>query len=80
MSERSALLRWRPNARAPPRCEQWPPYFDHPFYALLPLLAVPAFWFYDYLAGFHNPPSYAMGPAQTKEASVACLLSVIFDL
>lgn len=29
---------------------QWPPYFDHPFYSILPILAVPAFLFYDALA------------------------------
>eukprot|EP00316_Scyphosphaera_apsteinii_P011598 CAMPEP_0119316294 /NCGR_PEP_ID=MMETSP1333-20130426/39315_1 /TAXON_ID=418940 /ORGANISM="Scyphosphaera apsteinii, Strain RCC1455" /LENGTH=743 /DNA_ID=CAMNT_0007321899 /DNA_START=37 /DNA_END=2268 /DNA_ORIENTATION=+ len=46
---------------------QWPPFFDHPFYSILPVLAVPAFWFYDALAGFHGPMSYWMGPAKTKE-------------
>jgi len=46
---------------------KWPPYFDHPFYSLLPIMAVPAFLFYDALAGWHSPSSYAMGPAKTKE-------------
>lgn len=45
----------------------WPPYFDHPFYSILPILAVPAFLFYDMLAGFNSPSSYAMGPRKTKE-------------
>jgi len=46
---------------------QWPPYFNHPFYAILPIIALPAFWFYDALASFNAPLSYAMGPRQTKE-------------
>jgi len=46
---------------------QWPPYFNHPFYSILPVLAVPAFLFYDMLASFCAPGSYAMGPKKTKE-------------
>jgi len=46
---------------------QWPPYFNHPFYSILPIIALPAFWFYDALAGFNGPLSYAMGPRKTKE-------------
>lgn len=34
---------------------QWPPYFDHPFYSILPVLALPAFLFYDALASFCEP-------------------------
>jgi len=45
----------------------WPPFFDHPFYSILPILALPAFIFYDALAGFNAPSSYAMGPKKTKE-------------
>jgi len=45
----------------------WPPYFDHPFYSILPMIALPAFIFYDALAGFNSPSSYAMGPKKTKE-------------
>ena len=32
----------------------WPPFFDHPFYAILPIIALPAFIFYDALAGFNG--------------------------
>jgi len=45
----------------------WPPYFNHPFYSILPIIAMPAFWFYDALAGFHSPTSYPMSASQTKE-------------
>lgn len=46
---------------------QWPPYFNHPFYSILPIIAMPAFLFYDALAGFNAPLCYAMGPRKTKE-------------
>ena len=46
---------------------QWPPYFNHPFYAILPVLAVPAFLFYDALASWCAPTSYAMSGRKTKE-------------
>ena len=36
----------------------WPPFFDHPFYSILPIIALPAFIFYDALAGFNGPSSY----------------------
>jgi len=45
----------------------WPPFFNHPFYSILPIIALPAFIFYDGLAGFNSPSSYAMGPKKTKE-------------
>jgi len=45
----------------------WPPFFDHPFYSILPIIALPAFIFYDALAGFNGPSSYAMGPRKTRE-------------
>merc|ERR1719231_2056734 len=45
----------------------WPPFFDHPFYSILPIIALPAFIFYDALAGFNSPSSYAMGPRKTRE-------------
>ena len=32
----------------------WPPFFDHPFYSILPIIALPAFIFYDALAGFNR--------------------------
>lgn len=61
------LVRYVPQAVPFTSFVQWPPYFDHPFYSILPILAVPAFIFYDALANFHAPLSYAMGPAKTKE-------------
>jgi len=45
----------------------WPPYFNHPFYSILPILALPAFIFYDALASFNSPSSYAMSARKTKE-------------
>ena len=32
----------------------WPPFFDHPFYSILPIIAMPAFLFYDALAGWNG--------------------------
>jgi len=46
---------------------QWPPYFNHPFYSILPVLALPAFLFYDALASWCAPGSYAMSARKTKE-------------
>mmetsp|Transcript_25469 Transcript_25469/g.84846 ORF Transcript_25469/g.84846 Transcript_25469/m.84846 type:complete len:766 (-) Transcript_25469:223-2520(-) len=46
---------------------QWPPYFNHPFYSILPILAYPAFVFYDLLAGFNAPPAYVMSARETKK-------------
>jgi len=46
---------------------QWPPYFNHPFYSILPILAVPAFLFYDALASWCAPTSYAMTAKKTRE-------------
>jgi len=46
---------------------QWPPYFNHPFYSILPILAWPAFLFYDALAGFCSPTSYVMSARKTRE-------------
>jgi len=46
----------------------WPPPFNHSFYSILPIIALPAFIFYDGLAGFNSPTSYAMGPRKAKEA------------
>merc|ERR1740138_81199 len=45
----------------------WPPPFGHPFYSILPVIALPSFLFYDGLAGFNSPSAYAMGPRKTKE-------------
>lgn len=44
-----------------------PPPFNHPFFSILPVIALPAFIFYDGLAGFNAPLSYAMGPRKAKE-------------
>jgi glycerol-3-phosphate dehydrogenase len=46
---------------------QWPPYFNHPFYSILPILAMPAFIFYDMLAGFHAPLAHPMTAKKTRE-------------
>jgi len=61
------LVRYVPQAVPFKALVQWPPYFDHPFYSILPILALPAFIFYDALASFCAPSSYAMGPKKTKE-------------
>merc|ERR1740138_1882106 len=45
----------------------WPPPFNPPFYSILPLIALPAFIFYDGLAGFNSPTSYAMGPRKPTD-------------
>jgi len=61
------LVQYVPQAVPFKSLYQWPPYFNHPFYSILPVLAVPAFLFYDALASFCAPSSYAMGPKKTKE-------------
>lgn len=61
------LVRYVPQAVPFKSWIQWPPYFDHPFYSILPILALPAFLFYDALAGWHAPSSYVMSAAKTKE-------------
>ena len=40
----------------------WPPFFDHPFYSILPIIALPAFIFYDALAGFNGEPAASHAP------------------
>jgi hypothetical protein len=40
----------------------WPPFFDHPFYSILPIIALPAFIFYDALAGFNGAPAASHDP------------------
>jgi len=45
----------------------WPPPFGHPFFSILPVIALPSFLFYDGLAGFNSPSAYAMGPRKCKE-------------
>ena len=40
----------------------WPPFFDHPFYSILPIIALPAFIFYDALAGFNGEPAASHDP------------------
>ncbi|KAL1521617.1 hypothetical protein AB1Y20_021276 [Prymnesium parvum] len=61
------LVQYVPQAVPFKKLFQWPPYFDHPFYSILPVLALPAFLFYDALASFCAPSSYAMGPKKTQE-------------
>ena len=46
---------------------QWPPYFNHPFYSILPIIAWPAFLFYDALASFCAPTSYIMSARKTRD-------------
>ena len=61
------LVEYVPQAVPFKNLVEWPPYFNHPFYSILPILALPAFIFYDALAGFNAPTSYAMGPRKTRE-------------
>ena len=61
------LVEYVPQAVPFKKLVQWPPYFDHPFYSILPILALPAFIFYDFLAGFNSPSAYAMTAKKTRE-------------
>lgn len=61
------LVQYVPQAVPFKSLVQWPPYFNHPFYSILPILALPAFIFYDFLASFHAPGSYAMSARKTHE-------------
>jgi len=61
------LVRYVPQAVPFSDWLMWPPPFNHPFYSILPIIALPAFIFYDGLAGFNSPTAYAMGPRKAKE-------------
>ena len=61
------LVRYVPQAVPFSDWIMWPAPFNHPFYSILPIIALPAFLFYDGLAGFNSPTSYAMGPRKAKE-------------
>ena len=64
----SHLVRYVPQAVPFSDWFMWPAPFNHPFYSILPVIALPAFLFYDGLASFNAPLSYAMGPRKAKEA------------
>ena len=64
------LVKYVPQAVPFQELVKWPPYFDHPFYSILPILALPAFLFYDALAGFCSPSSYAVSALPPRARGV----------
>ncbi|KAL7538066.1 hypothetical protein ACHAWF_006000 [Thalassiosira exigua] len=60
------LASWIPIAVPIDSLITWPPPFDHPLFAIAPMVLPLVFKFYDGLSGFTCPPSHVMGKARAE--------------
>lgn len=66
LSTQQHLTNWLPIVCPFTEWHIWPPPFGHWLFSFFPVLAPAVFKFYDGLSGFTCPPSFIMGPTQSR--------------